>query len=340
VEPSTSPRASEKAILAVLAGTPLSQAAADILMDPADLADAVELYQAAGYAALQTRTARSGWYQVRIMFADWDTAEQSAAAHLWPELQRAETAGIISSWWFIRKAPCWRLRCQPAPAALSADMKAHVTRALDQMLSRCLITPWQESIYEPETHAFGGPEGIGIAHHLFHADSRGVLGYARQVDPIVPGGGPGIGRRELSILLCSLLMRGAGQDWYEQGDTWNQVQATRPLPPGTPFGRLREIRPIVRRLMTVDTEHTGTLVNGDGPSHRPQAGPPPSQQRARRWQPRRMMGSSAGACATSWPTTSSSTGTASACPSGRRASWPGRPQRPCSRPTPNHAHGR
>lgn len=260
-----SPQVTEKAILAVLAGTPLRQAAADVLIDPADLADAVDLYQAAGYAALQAQAATGDWYQVRIQFADWDTAEQAAAAHLWPELQRAETAGVLSSWWFIRKAPCWRLRCQPAPAALPADMKAHVTRALDQMLSRCLITGWQESIYEPETHAFGGPEGILIAHHLFHADSRGVLGYASQLDPAVSGDGPGIGRRELSILLCSLLMRGAGQDWYEQGDTWNQVQATRPLPPGTPHERLREIRPIVWRLMTVDSEHTGTLVNGDGP---------------------------------------------------------------------------
>jgi hypothetical protein len=155
VEPSASPQATEKAILAVLAGTPLRQAAASILTDPADLADAMELYQAAGYAALQAQAAPGGWYQVRIQFADWDTAEHAVAAHLWPELQRAETAGIISPWWFIRKAPCWRLRCQTAPAALSADMKAHVGRALDGMLSRCQITRWQESIYEPERYAFG-----------------------------------------------------------------------------------------------------------------------------------------------------------------------------------------
>jgi hypothetical protein len=70
---------------------------------------------------------------VRIQFDDWDNAEHAAAAHLWPEFQRAETVGIISSRWFTRKAPCWRLRCQQAPAALPTDMKAHVARALDQM---------------------------------------------------------------------------------------------------------------------------------------------------------------------------------------------------------------
>jgi thiopeptide-type bacteriocin biosynthesis protein len=265
VESSASPSVVRQAILAVLAGTPLSQAAADVLMNPADLADAVELYQAAGYAALQALTARGGWHQVRIQFADWDAAEQAAAVHLGPELQRAEAGGILSSWWFIRKAPFWRLRCEAASAAQSADMKAHVTRALDQMLSRCVITGWQESIYEPEIHAFGGPDGITIAHRLFHADSCGVLGYISRLDLIEQGSSPGIGRRELSILLCSLLMRGARQDWYEQGDTWNRVQASRPLPPGTSHQRLREIRPLVRRLMTVDTERTGTLANEDGP---------------------------------------------------------------------------
>ena len=33
-------------------------------------------------------------------------------------------------------------------------------------------------------------------------------------------------RREISLMLCSVLMRAAGQDWYEQGDVWARVASS------------------------------------------------------------------------------------------------------------------
>jgi hypothetical protein len=99
-----------RSVLAVLAGTPLRGAAADTGMHPDELEDAIAVYQAAGAAALDTQGADDGWQQVRIQITDWEAAELAAATRLAPGLRHAHDAGVIDQWWFIRKAPCWRLR--------------------------------------------------------------------------------------------------------------------------------------------------------------------------------------------------------------------------------------
>ncbi len=258
-----SPQSTAQAVLAVLAGAPLHQAAADLSVAPDDLASAIEVYQAAGQAALEAQTRVTAWHQVQVQFTDWDAAEQTAAAQLWPHLRQAETAGTISSWWFIRKAPCWRLRCQPGTTASPAELKAFIDGVLGAMLARGLIATFQEAIYEPEIYAFGGLNGMTIAHRLFHADSRNILGYLNQRDSAARRDRT-VGRRELSILLSSALLRGAGQDWYEQGDIWNRVAANRPVAPGTPLERLRDTTPPLRRLMTVDAGPGSMLAAGNG----------------------------------------------------------------------------
>ncbi|MEV7969421.1 thiopeptide-type bacteriocin biosynthesis protein [Sphaerisporangium sp. NPDC088356] len=220
-------------------------------MDPADLADAVAVYQSAGYAALEAQAATHGWYQVRIPFTDWDTAEHTAATSLGPYLEHAEDTGVLGAWWFIRKFPCWRLRCRPSPAVTLADVQAAITIVLDSLTAAGLIDRWWETVYEPEACAFGGSQGMEVAHGLFHADSRGILDYLRRRDPTTPPDRT-IGRRELSVLLCSALFRGAGQEWHEQGDVWHRVAQMRPLAPDMPTERLRDMTAGLQRLMTVD----------------------------------------------------------------------------------------
>ena len=254
--------AAEKAILAVLAGEPLRKAAALVPMAPARLADAVDLYRTAGRLALDTQARSGHWHQVHLQFPDWRNAEQTAAKHLWPLLRQSEQAGAISSWWFIRKHPCWRLRCQPGQAVTLQEAKTLLAQTLDTMQSRGLLVSSAETIYEPETCAFGGPDGIDAAHRLFHADCRNILSYLHQHDPALAASGQAIGRREVSILLCTQMMRGAGQDWYEQADIWNRVTEHRPLPPGTPPHRTRELTPGMRQLMTTDTRG---LAGDQGP---------------------------------------------------------------------------
>lgn len=152
------------------------------------------------------------WAQVVVEFADRTTPEHVAVGHLFPALAAAQADRVITRWWFLRKTPSWRLRYLPT-GNHSAQHLAHV---LDTLVAEGRISGWSAGIYEPEVHAFGGPIGMDIAHELFHHDSRNIFDYLHR--PSAPGAAaPGLGRRELGILLVSVLTRAAGQDWYEQG---------------------------------------------------------------------------------------------------------------------------
>jgi thiopeptide-type bacteriocin biosynthesis protein len=259
----------ENAVLAVLAGTALNQAAVRVPMDPADLGDAIATYRAAGLAALNTPARTHSWYQVRIHFTDWDAAEQTAATHLGPFLQKAREAGTLADWWFLRKHPCWRLRCRPGPSATITEMKAALAVVLDSLVTAGTVQRWWESLYEPESPAFGGNRGMDIAHDLFHADSRGILAHLRHVPVALEQ--PAVGRRELSVLWCASLLRGARQDSHEQGDIWHRVVQMRPLPEPPPADQLHRMAPGLKRLMSLDTSPTSPLFAPGGPL--PQAAP-------------------------------------------------------------------
>ena len=250
-------------VLAVLSGTALRQAAAEIGMDPDELADAAEVYRAAGRAALESRSGES-WYQVRVQFADWDTAEQTAARWLNPAFQHAENGGVLDRWWFIRKSPCWRMRFRVGVEATMADLEAAIGGILDRLTTAGEIVRWRPTIYEPENVAFGGQLGMDIAHRLFHADSTGTLDYLRRHDA-ARSGELSLGRRELSVLLCGALLQGAGQEWHEQAACWHGVTQLRPLPPETPLDRLRDLAGDLQGLLSIDAAPTSGLYNPSGP---------------------------------------------------------------------------
>ncbi len=196
------------------------------------------------------------WRQVNIAFPDWADAENAALAHLAPLLAAAEAAGLVTSWFFIRKAPCWRVRYLPGGDASQAT--AYIHRNLEDLKSNRHVEDVREVVYEPETHAFGGTESMASAHRLFHLDSRHLLAYLAGT-----GCQPGTGRRrELSVILCTALLRAAGLDWYEQGDTWSRVAEHRELPDQIPVGRLHALEADLRRLMSVDA---GSLMREGSP---------------------------------------------------------------------------
>lgn len=157
------------------------------------------------------------WHQLNLWCDTWQTAEQTAVAHLHPILAEAERSGVIGCWWFLRKAEQWRLRLLPADGQdRAAGLVEKLTRELTE---RGAIRRWAEVIYEPELHAFGGPEAMAISYQLFHADSHHILTHLARAHSDH--------RRELGLLLATRLMRGAGQEWYEQGDIWAQVASHR-----------------------------------------------------------------------------------------------------------------
>jgi protein-L-isoaspartate(D-aspartate) O-methyltransferase len=190
-------------------------------------------------------TTTTGWRQLNLTCGHWQAAEQMAVTHLRPLLTDAEDNGIITAWWFIRKGDTWRVRLRPATPAF-------IDQTTTALIGQETIRTWSETIYEPETHAFGGTVGMDIAHDLFHADSRHLLDHLAHADHDH--------RRELAVILATRLLRAAGQDWYEQGDCWTQLATHR-----TPAWGVVEPSPstaaAVQRLITATTDAAGSPLH-------------------------------------------------------------------------------
>ncbi|MBB5155956.1 thiopeptide-type bacteriocin biosynthesis protein [Saccharopolyspora phatthalungensis] len=238
-----------QAVLAVLSGTPLDQVAAEKDIESADLADACQTYQQAGLAALEAH-AEHDWYQVSLELPTGDSVEHTMTAILAPRLQQLQDTGDITAWWFIRKTPGLRVRITPGNTA------AAVEPVLDELVTSGALASWRRTRYEPEAMAFGGQPGMAIAHKLFSADSHHILAYLRQSQPA-------IGRRELSILLCTAMFRGAGQEWFECGDIWHRVSQTRPKP--ADVASSAELATQLATLLTHDPRPAGPLFGNEGP---------------------------------------------------------------------------
>ncbi|MEU6848459.1 thiopeptide-type bacteriocin biosynthesis protein [Actinacidiphila alni] len=244
----TQPGSAEHAVLAVLAGQPLTQAAAEARMEPANLSDALQVFQQAGREALTKHSVQREWWHCYLHFTDWAHADHTFTTHVLPLLQAAETNGTLDGWWYTRKHPCWRLRLKTTTP---------IDDGLDRLVAEGHLHRWWPGIYEPETAAFGGPASMTAAHNLFITDSREIQQLpSRENLPLGP--------RELSILLCTTLMRAAGLEWYEQGDVWHRIittdhrSNTADIPRKTLDARATEIR----TLLQADT---AALLNPDGP---------------------------------------------------------------------------
>lgn len=131
---------------------------------------------------------------------------------------------------FLRKDAGVRLRTEQPAISL-----------LDRLVADRVITGWTGGNYEPETHAFGGPEGMAVAHDVFCADSPAAL-----AETGMPGA------RERSVMLLSAMIREAGLDPFEAGDVYAQWAALRhPVtPPQGPA--LEQAISAMRRLMNAD----------------------------------------------------------------------------------------
>lgn len=154
------------------------------------------------------------WREVSLWATTWQQAAHVAVSQLGPLLADLAECEMIRSWWFVRKAARWKIRYLPAHDSAT---KA-IANALDDLSARGNIIRWAPIIYEPEVHAFGGPDGMAAAHDLFHADSRHVLAHLRS---------DADHDRELGLLLIVEMLRAADLDWYEQGHVWRLVTEER-----------------------------------------------------------------------------------------------------------------
>ncbi|MFD0370804.1 thiopeptide-type bacteriocin biosynthesis protein [Streptomyces sp. NPDC127114] len=234
----------EDAVLAVLGGASVEDAARTAGTEPELLSEAIERYQDAGRAALDAEP--SGWQQANIRFTDYPNGHRIFRAYLLPAL-RAEPVG---SWWFVRKHPHWRLRYCPAPGFAAEDAVRHVAEALDSSVSWNVTAEWSAAPYEPEVTAFGGPDGMILAHELFHADSVGVIDYQAEAGDQQAG----LDSKAVSLLAMTMMMRSAGLEFGEQGDVWGQVEARRPLADDVTSEQVSGMVEPMRRLLLADAQ--------------------------------------------------------------------------------------
>lgn len=248
------PNPIQEAVLAVLAGRPIPETAAKYRIEHVVLSDAVAVYDQAGREALDHHASTTDWWQVYLHFTDWANADTTFTTHVLPALREAEAAGITDGWWYTRKHPCWRLRLRVRPGL---GARPPFGDGFDRLVSDGHLQRWLPGVYEPETAAFGGTAGMTGAHALFITDSREVQQLRHRHDLAV-------GPRELSVLLCTIMMRAAGLEWYEQGDVWHRVitREHRSAISGVPAGRLNARAQEIRPLLLADSE---ALMRPGGP---------------------------------------------------------------------------
>lgn len=241
-----------RAVLAVLAGLPVATVAAQCRMDPAILSDAVTVYDQAGRDALHASTYE--WSQVYLQFTDWHNADVTFTTHVLPVLREAEATGTIDGWWYTRKHPCWRLRLRLQP---KIETKLALGASFDRLVTDGHLQRWWSGIYEAETAAFGGPASMDAAHALFVVDSL-------QAQQLQYRSNLAVGPRELSVFLCTIMMRAARLEWYEQGDVWHRVITTehRSTLSDIPADRLNARAQEVRPLLFADSD---VLLRSGGP---------------------------------------------------------------------------
>ncbi|MCC0580476.1 methyltransferase, FxLD system [Streptomyces californicus] len=189
------------------------------------------------------------WQQHNITFIDRESARHAIDERLGPALITAVTEGQLTGWWFMNKQP-WPLRY------LADEPSPIIESLLSDLVGDGAVVSWLPSVYEPESEAFGGPDAMDTAHELFHSDSRHLLTYQPGPDHL--------GRKETAVLLASAMMRGAGLDWFEQGDVWAKVLALRPPTDPARSERAAELVPAMRKLVTADAY---SLCNQGGPLH-------------------------------------------------------------------------
>lgn len=246
--PSAAARTAE-AVRAAIAGEDLAVVAARAGLTPDNLADAISTYHVAGTIALEQRDV-SRWHQVRVRPADRKAAERTLVVAVGPRLDGFVEEGGASGWWFMRKEPGWRIRLLDA----DTDAAGHL---FSELVADATIAEWATAIYEPETAAFGGDDGMDIIHDLFQADTSGILSYLRHEQPP-------LGRREMSLLLISAMLAAAGLDRFERGDVFFRTATMRPTL--VDAAELADLTKQLTSLLAVPVGDESPLFTAGGPA--------------------------------------------------------------------------
>jgi len=119
----------------------------------------------------------SPWLFAKL-YAGVAEADRLLSDVVYPLLKRAQRAGYVDRWFFIRYAdpePHIRLRLRGDPQELNGTVLPWLTSALAQWVDSGLVSRLQIDTYEPELERYGGPIGVDMSEQLFQADSLAAL---------------------------------------------------------------------------------------------------------------------------------------------------------------------
>jgi thiopeptide-type bacteriocin biosynthesis protein len=187
----------------------------------------------AGLAVLDPAAEESRWVQADLAFDGSASQYQRLVASPLPDRLSAWCReGTATNAWHLHKPPGVRLRLEGDARRLE-NLLAPL---LDDLVVTGAVTGWRFGVYLPETHLFGGPVGMRLAHQFFTADSLAVLAYhhARQQ------ASASLSPAEFSFLLLDGLLARLVADPWERWDVWCRLKWTGrvlddaggPAPPG------------------------------------------------------------------------------------------------------------
>jgi thiopeptide-type bacteriocin biosynthesis protein len=177
----------------------------------------------AGVPALRSAAGDRAWLQYGLSCPPgsrtrlYQTLADAAHQHL--------GSGNAQEFFFMHKQPGLRLRFQ-----VGTDQRAHVDQLLrtelDGWRETGIISAWNDAVYEPESHLFGGPTSMRSVHRVFTADSLAWLAFHSQ--PEQPGPAWAMSLVMIRALLDALSITG-----WEDLDVWDRLrwQAGRALDP-------------------------------------------------------------------------------------------------------------
>jgi thiopeptide-type bacteriocin biosynthesis protein len=129
-------------------------------------------------AVRRSFTPGTEWLYVKL-YTGTATADGLLREVVAPVVRETLGTGAADSWFFIRYSdPDWHLRVRfhGDPRELHAAVLPALGAAASPLLDDRRLWKLQLDTYEREVERYGGPEGIALAEHLFHADSEAILG--------------------------------------------------------------------------------------------------------------------------------------------------------------------
>jgi thiopeptide-type bacteriocin biosynthesis protein len=211
-----------------------------------ELSGAAQAFVDGGVRALSERASRPQWLCWGVHLRHGDSAELWAPRSKARRLPRARFLRsfrrTLSDWlagpevrglYFMHKPPGMRLRVETTRPGHARSL---VERWLDRQSEVKDVRPMA---YDPETHQFGGPRGLQIAHAHFTADSLAAL----DVGERYLSGTARTGLEFLSVLCIMDLLKRVAEDRWELWDLWRGLELT---------GRLVELPASVTEAFAAD----------------------------------------------------------------------------------------